>query len=238
MLSNIEGERLDEHARRIAAFFLESAEASGGPPDLIRAYGPARNPAALRGPRAPGALTVPVRPARESAAYHAGQCLRRFSSGHAIDTRVPAGRNRSSSSRLRRRSSVASLVSGVAGDRGRPARGLPRRRPERLHAAVDRRQMATVRAALPPGASLLLVATADERLARPTLAAGALSEHTVIVRYRPCIADELNRFRGQYADSTRGLAGMASARSRVRSHEDLGTLPGLPGRVWFGELAP
>ncbi len=42
MLSNIEGEMLDEHARRIAAFFLEDAEASGGAPDVIRAYGPYR----------------------------------------------------------------------------------------------------------------------------------------------------------------------------------------------------
>jgi CubicO group peptidase (beta-lactamase class C family) len=42
MLSNIEGEMLDEHARRIAAFFLEDNEASGGAPDVIRAYGPYR----------------------------------------------------------------------------------------------------------------------------------------------------------------------------------------------------
>ena len=42
MLSNIEGEMLDEHARRIAAFFLEDAETSGGAPDVIRAYGPYR----------------------------------------------------------------------------------------------------------------------------------------------------------------------------------------------------
>jgi serine beta-lactamase-like protein LACTB, mitochondrial len=42
MLSNIEGEMLDEHARRIAAFFLEDAETGGGTPDVIRAYGPYR----------------------------------------------------------------------------------------------------------------------------------------------------------------------------------------------------
>lgn len=36
MLSNIEGERLDEHARGITAFLLESVEASGGVPDLLR----------------------------------------------------------------------------------------------------------------------------------------------------------------------------------------------------------
>ncbi len=43
MLSNIEGEMLDEHARRIAAFFLEETEASGGVPDMLRAYGPSKS---------------------------------------------------------------------------------------------------------------------------------------------------------------------------------------------------
>jgi CubicO group peptidase (beta-lactamase class C family)/two-component sensor histidine kinase len=56
MLSNIEGERLDEHARRIAAFFLEGAESTGGPPDLIRASGPGKPPPpfAYRAAPAPG----------------------------------------------------------------------------------------------------------------------------------------------------------------------------------------
>jgi len=56
MLSNIEGEMLDEHARRIAAFFLEDAEASGGAPDMIRAYGPVKPlpPFAYRALPAPG----------------------------------------------------------------------------------------------------------------------------------------------------------------------------------------
>ena len=56
MLSNIEGERLDEHARRITAFFLESVEASGGPPDLLRASGPGKPspPFAYRARPAPG----------------------------------------------------------------------------------------------------------------------------------------------------------------------------------------
>ncbi len=42
MLSNIDGERLDEHARRIAGFFLERIEASGGTPDLLRASAPGK----------------------------------------------------------------------------------------------------------------------------------------------------------------------------------------------------
>ena len=56
MLSNIEGERLDEHARRITAFFLESVEASGGPPVLLRASGTTKRapPFAYRALPAPG----------------------------------------------------------------------------------------------------------------------------------------------------------------------------------------
>ncbi len=56
MLSNIEGERLDEHARRITAFFLEGAEASGVAPDLVRATGPGKPspPFAYRAVPAPG----------------------------------------------------------------------------------------------------------------------------------------------------------------------------------------
>ncbi len=38
MLSNIEGERLDEHARRITAFFLEADDA--GARDILRAQTP------------------------------------------------------------------------------------------------------------------------------------------------------------------------------------------------------
>lgn len=55
MLSNIEGERLDEHARRIAAFFLESVESSGGA-DLVRAAAPDKPspPFAYRAAPAPG----------------------------------------------------------------------------------------------------------------------------------------------------------------------------------------
>jgi CubicO group peptidase (beta-lactamase class C family) len=55
MLSNIEGERLDEHARRITGFFLEGAESSGFAPDLRRATGPGQPPPfAYRAVPAPG----------------------------------------------------------------------------------------------------------------------------------------------------------------------------------------
>jgi serine beta-lactamase-like protein LACTB len=57
MLSNIEGERLDEHARRIAAFFLEGVDATGGtPPDQLRASAPGKPapPYSYRALPAPG----------------------------------------------------------------------------------------------------------------------------------------------------------------------------------------
>ncbi len=56
MLSNIEGERLDEHARRITAFFLEAVETTGVAPDLVRATGPGKPspPFAYRAVPAPG----------------------------------------------------------------------------------------------------------------------------------------------------------------------------------------
>ena len=56
MLSNIEGERLDEHARRITAFFLDAVETTGVAPDLVRATGPGKPspPFAYRAVPAPG----------------------------------------------------------------------------------------------------------------------------------------------------------------------------------------
>ena len=55
MLSNIEGERLDEHARRITSFFLESAEAGSVAPDLAAPPAPDQPPPfAYRAVPAPG----------------------------------------------------------------------------------------------------------------------------------------------------------------------------------------
>ena len=56
MLSNIEGERLDEHARRIAAFFLEAEDAGARDRHILRAQSPATAapPFAYSTPPAPG----------------------------------------------------------------------------------------------------------------------------------------------------------------------------------------
>ncbi len=103
---------------------------------------------------------------------------------------------------------------------------------------VDRKQMATVRAALPAAASLLLVATADDAWHARLWQRALYPEHIVIVRYTPLRSDELKRFRDQYAIRYAVSLGVAPPDPGFRSHEDIGSLPGLPGRVWFGELEP
>jgi hypothetical protein len=102
----------------------------------------------------------------------------------------------------------------------------------------DRMQMDTVRAALPAHASVLLVATADEAWHARLWQRALYPEHTVIVRYEPLRADELKRFRDQYAIHHAISLGGVPPDPGFRSHEDLGMLPGRPARVWFGELAP
>ena len=103
---------------------------------------------------------------------------------------------------------------------------------------LDRKQMGAVRAALPAGASLLLVATTDDAWHARLWQRALYPEHTVIVRYAPLRADELKRLRDQYAIHHAVSLGVTPADPGFRSHEDLGTLPGLPARVWFGELEP
>jgi hypothetical protein len=102
----------------------------------------------------------------------------------------------------------------------------------------DRKQMGTVRDSLPAGASLLLVATADEAWHARLWQRALYPDHTVIVRYEPLRADELQRLRDQYAIHHAISLGDAPPDPGFRSHEDLGTLPGRPARVWFGELEP
>ena len=95
-----------------------------------------------------------------------------------------------------------------------------------------------MRDSLPAGASLLLVATADEAWHARLWQRALYPEHTVIVRYEPLRADELKRLRDQYAIHHAVSLGDAPPDPGFRSHEDLGTLPGRPARVWFGELEP
>jgi len=102
----------------------------------------------------------------------------------------------------------------------------------------DRKQMGTVQASLPADASLLLVATADEAWHARLWQRALYPEHTVIVRYEPLRADELKRLRNQYAIHQAVSLGNVPPDPGFRSHEDLGTLPGRPARVWFGELEP
>ena len=103
---------------------------------------------------------------------------------------------------------------------------------------VDRRQTAAVRASIPATASLLLVATADDAWHARLWQRALYPEHIVIVRYTPLLADELRRFRERYAIRYAVSLGVTPPDPGFQTHQDLGTLPGLPGHVWFGELGP
>ncbi len=103
---------------------------------------------------------------------------------------------------------------------------------------VDRGQMAAVRESLPPGGSLLLVATKVDAWHARLWQRAFYPEHILIVRYEPLRADELKRLRDQYGIRFAISLGVAPPDPGFRSHRDLGTLPGLPSRVWFGELSP
>ncbi len=98
--------------------------------------------------------------------------------------------------------------------------------------------MARVRASLPPDAALLLVATTDDAWHARLWQRAPYPDHTVIVRYEPLRPQELRRFRDQYAIRYALALGVPPPDPGFRSHEDLGTLAGLPSRVWFGELGP
>ena len=102
----------------------------------------------------------------------------------------------------------------------------------------DRRQMDAVRAAIPAGASLLLVANSSDAWGARLWQRGMFPDHVLIVRYEPLNPVELRKLRGQFAIHHAVAFGVPPPDPGFRSHEDLGTLPGLPSRVWFGELAP
>ena len=103
---------------------------------------------------------------------------------------------------------------------------------------VDRKQMAAVREALPAGAPLLLLATRDDAWHARLWQRAFYPAHVVIVRYTPLETGELKRLRDQYAITYAVSLGITPTDPGFRSRQDLGTLQGLPSRLWFGELEP
>jgi hypothetical protein len=102
----------------------------------------------------------------------------------------------------------------------------------------DRRQMDAVRAAVPAGASLLLVATRGDAWHARLWQRGLYPEQVLIVRYQPLDSEEFSKLRSQFAIHYAVSLGAPPTDPGFRWHRDLGTLPLLQSRVWFGELEP
>ena len=102
----------------------------------------------------------------------------------------------------------------------------------------DRRQIEAVRASVPPGTSLLLVANSDDAWHARLWQRGLYPERALIVRYVPLDSSELRRFRTQYAIRFAIALGDPPPDPGFRWRKDLGTLPGRGSHLWFGELEP
>jgi hypothetical protein len=102
-----------------------------------------------------------------------------------------------------------------------------------------RQQLDGLRSRLAPGAPLLLVAASHTDGAWYTrlFQRALFPRNPVVVRYLPySLADELSDRRRW--SIRHGLAiGNPPPNLEFVSHEDLGPLPALPDRLWFGELA-
>ena len=103
------------------------------------------------------------------------------------------------------------------------------------------RQLETLRSRIPRGSHVLLVAPFGangpwySRLFQRGLYPGVV----VIVRYLPPPdAAALRRLRRQYDLRYAVSMGDPPTDPGFVAHDDLGPLPGIPDRVWFGELAP
>ena len=102
----------------------------------------------------------------------------------------------------------------------------------------ERVQMDSVLASVPARASLLLVATTEDAWHARLWQRAFYPEHTVIVRYEPLGAEELRALRKRLGIRHAISLGSPPPDPGFRSPRDLGALPGLASRVWFGELQP
>lgn len=102
----------------------------------------------------------------------------------------------------------------------------------------DLKAMSAVREAVPPGATILVVARwADVWTAR-VWQRGLFPRNPVVVRLEPYTAQEIRKFRQRYAIRHAVLIGPPAFDLGFRWRRDLGPVPGVPGRVEFGELLP
>ena len=107
-----------------------------------------------------------------------------------------------------------------------------------IFSEVDRKQMSAVREAVPPGATILVLAKWTDVWHARLWQRGLFPRNPVVVRLEPYGPEEIRKFRQRYASRYAVLIGPPAFDLGFRWRRDLGSLPGLASRVWFGELSP
>lgn len=107
-----------------------------------------------------------------------------------------------------------------------------------IFSELDRKQMSAVREVVPRGATILVVAKWTDVWHARLWQRGLFPRNPVVVRLEPYVPQEIREFRHRYAIRYAVLIGPPAFDLGFRWRRDLGPLPGLPGRVWFGELSP
>jgi hypothetical protein len=103
---------------------------------------------------------------------------------------------------------------------------------------VDRRQMSAVREAVHAGDTILLVGTPDDVWHAGLWQRGMYPRNTVVLVLGPYDAAAIGELRHRYDIAYAVLLGPPPFDPGFRWSRDLGSLPGLPHRVSFGELSP
>jgi hypothetical protein len=132
---------------------------------------------------------------------------------------------------------VASLVVGVTA-LARDLRTAYLYAGPSIFSPVDQRQMGVVRALLPTGAPILLLAKSSDAWHAWLWQRGLYPEHSVVIQFEPWSQEAVRNARGQYGVHYVVLIGPPPFDPGLTWTRDLGQLGGLPSRVIFGELAP
>jgi hypothetical protein len=107
-----------------------------------------------------------------------------------------------------------------------------------IFSSVDQRQMASVRGALAEGEIIILFAGPDNVWHARLWQRGLYPRNPVAVQFEGEPPERLRALRERFGFRHAVLIGRPANAPRLRGERDLGPLPGLPGRVAFGELPP
>ncbi len=107
-----------------------------------------------------------------------------------------------------------------------------------IFSSVDQRQMASVRAALADGEVIVLFAGPANVWHARLWQRGLYPRNPVAVQFEGDPPERLRALRERFGVRHAVLIGRPANAPRLRVERDLGPLPGLPGRVAFGELPP